>query len=859
MKRTLTGIAASFIIAGCTHGSSSTSPGSTVNPVAPGSTAPTAPTTAPVASTAPRIALLERGLSIDGQVTPLIGGEVHYFRTRDPSWDTQKTWTLWEQALDQAQAAGLNVIATYVPWDFHEETEGNLDFTGPRDLDHFLELCWKRGLKVHFKPGPFIQGEWPNGSGSFGGVPFWWKQKHPGALALQPDGTPFNFDDMNGSANGVLPSFFAPDFRDACARWVKTLAPIVLRYTHDRPTIALLQIDDETNFYFHSRFSSDYGPYGVAQFQSWLAAKYGAISALNAAYGTTYASFQDVKPPTAEPASPREDLPVQDWFLAGKEGVVEYQKTIRALWESEGVREPDIIFTTNDAPMPMEDLQLWDGPTKNEAGLSTVDAYPKQFPYTFDRPADYPFLTSLWTKLFIESNQDYAFAGTKQKIAGGFAAELQGGFFEYPLLPLEIPPHTTDLGLAEFYGHGGVFGSIYMFRGGLNRDGSTYYHMAAVDQTGNTTPRYALIQRFAQNVLAAHGQELLASTEVEAKVALVVGTQFDAPAFGVQGTPGGIQQEEAPGVYGWLEDAGFAPHVIDARRVKPGDLDSYKLVVYVNPDAAPDELALALDDYVKRGGALLDLLHRGSHDASWQTSGVGPSLLANGLFSDGQLLSTYQDPLANALGEYAPIAQLVGAFYPPEINLALPNGFTGHMTTSPFMGFYAVGPNAQVFAHERTDPSGSDGREAGWTVTRGAGKVFFLGTSPGCSYRDFFYYDASTTELATARALARWIASEAGLSPTLDLQDSKARAFARRIDPAQGGGALVFLASRLAQDDKATLALQDLAALGLDPARTYSVTELLTGQPLGSATGAQLAQGLPVPIEAYGPAVLLVK
>src|SRR5579883_2950863 len=211
------------------------------------------------------------------------------------------------------------------------------------------------------------------------------------------------------------------------------------------------------------------------------------------------------------------------------------------------------------------------------------------------------------------------------------------------------------------------------------------------------------------------------------------------------------------------------------------------------------------------------------------------------------------------LGEYAPIAQLVGVYYPPEINFALPGGVTGNMATSPFMGFYALGSNATVLVHERTDPSGTDGRASGWFAARGKGQVFFLGTSPGRPFRDFFYYDVSTTELASARALASWIGGQAGASPVLSVQDAKVRAFARRIDASQGGGLLVFLASRLAANNTATLQLLDLPSLGLNAGQTYTVTELLGNVSLGSATGAQLASGIAVPIEAYGPAVLLVK
>src|SRR5207302_4152382 len=143
------------------------------------------------------------------------------------------------------------------------------------------------------------------------------------------------------------------------------LAPLVRRYVVDRPTIAMLQLDNETNFYFHSRFDSDYSTHGLAQYRAWLQARYGSIAGLNAAYGTAYASFADVIPPKAAPARVQQNLPTQDWFQAGKDGIAEFHAFLRAEWERLGIREPDVLFTTNDSPHPMPtmDLQLWDGPT----------------------------------------------------------------------------------------------------------------------------------------------------------------------------------------------------------------------------------------------------------------------------------------------------------------------------------------------------------------------------------------------------------------------------------------------------------------------------------------------------------------
>lgn len=49
---------------------------------------------------------------------------------------------------------------SYVPWNFHEETQGVYNFTGDRDLEHFLDLANQTGLLVILRPGPYICAEW---------------------------------------------------------------------------------------------------------------------------------------------------------------------------------------------------------------------------------------------------------------------------------------------------------------------------------------------------------------------------------------------------------------------------------------------------------------------------------------------------------------------------------------------------------------------------------------------------------------------------------------------------------------------------------------------------------------------------
>ena len=78
----------------------------------------------------------------------LIHGEVHYWRLSPARW---------RDVLQATRALGLDIISTYVPWQFHELAPGEFDFTGTsdpaRDLVGFLELAAEYGFWVLIRPG----------------------------------------------------------------------------------------------------------------------------------------------------------------------------------------------------------------------------------------------------------------------------------------------------------------------------------------------------------------------------------------------------------------------------------------------------------------------------------------------------------------------------------------------------------------------------------------------------------------------------------------------------------------------------------------------------------------------------------
>jgi hypothetical protein len=78
----------------------------------------------------------------------------------------------WEESILKMKMAGINIIATYVFWIYHEEQEGIWDWSGNRDLRAFIRLCKKHGMYVVARIGPWCHGEVRNG-----GFPDWLLQK----------------------------------------------------------------------------------------------------------------------------------------------------------------------------------------------------------------------------------------------------------------------------------------------------------------------------------------------------------------------------------------------------------------------------------------------------------------------------------------------------------------------------------------------------------------------------------------------------------------------------------------------------------------------------------------------------------
>lgn len=91
-----------------------------------------------------------RYLTKGGKPWVPVMGEFHFSRYPNEEWETE---------ILKMKAAGINIISTYLFWIYHEEKEGEFNFSGDRDIKKFLTLCNKHDMYVLMRIGPWCHGE----------------------------------------------------------------------------------------------------------------------------------------------------------------------------------------------------------------------------------------------------------------------------------------------------------------------------------------------------------------------------------------------------------------------------------------------------------------------------------------------------------------------------------------------------------------------------------------------------------------------------------------------------------------------------------------------------------------------------
>jgi hypothetical protein len=210
---------------------------------------------------------------VEGDAIPLIGGEVHYWRLAPENW---------RKILERVSELGLQVVSTYVCWDFHEYVPGEYDFTGQthpqRNLTGFLDILTEMGFWIIIRPGPYVYTEWTNA-----GVPDEAARYHR----------------------------LHPEFLRLAKCYMEAVVPVLKPYfATNGGSIILFQADNELDPWHQWHTEA----LGLGQkpelFHEFLEERYSNVEALNKYWSSTYGSIDEARavmflPPDRDELQPR--------------------------------------------------------------------------------------------------------------------------------------------------------------------------------------------------------------------------------------------------------------------------------------------------------------------------------------------------------------------------------------------------------------------------------------------------------------------------------------------------------------------------------------------------------------------------
>jgi beta-galactosidase len=534
----------------------------------------------------------------------LYSGEFHYFRTPNARW---------EDSLLKMKAAHCNAVSIYVPWNWHEPIEGQLDLTGKtdpqRDLGSVLRLLESLDLFAIVRPGPFITSEWRHG-----GIPDWLLTSHPEILARDVHGQTTSLDVAYPPI-----TYHHPVYMAYVERWYHAVIDLIKPHLHSAGGCVIhVQVDDEPTYFNSLRLGPtavDYNPVIVGDgrseglFHEWLRAKFGQIERLNHEYTSQYMAFGEVTPPDGEPLNRAELLRCLDWYYFKLNLINEHMGFLYHLLRDGGI----------DVPISMLFPYLLP-----QAAFRFVE-------YAKRQQLDYEVTIECYPSLFGPSVVTEDRVGYIVGIHEIYKSWLQGT--EIPLISMESQSamafHLPPGGMEELYlltlAHGVNGLNFYMMVGGENPPGYTvkigpsYDISAPIGIEGQIRPHYQVIQRLGQ-FLETHGARL-AHTQTLSDLALGYYEPYEAVSLQGNSLEWGFQEsyrdfnahcfgvDPGPTLMTLMSLSGLSYQMVNLETVSLADLAQTAQLWVPGLDFMARSVQELLVSYVQDGGHLVMFPH----------------------------------------------------------------------------------------------------------------------------------------------------------------------------------------------------------------------------------------------------------
>lgn len=526
---------------------------------------------------------------LNGKKTFLNSGEIHYFRIPRE---------LWDKHLAAAKEAGLDTVSTYVPWAWHEEREGEFDFSGKthpqKDLEGWLQRCQALGLTCTLKPGPFILAEWRGA-----GLPEWFVDRYGAEVKMR------NRKGEIVQSDGV--SLFHPVFLEKVGLWYDRIMPFISEREISRGgPVVMMQVCNEIGVFSWLAHQADYGEEVRRRFGNYLMRKFGNVGEVNRLWGTNYDDFEDVElPPDGRlPFASKEDRGRDyEWHCFWRTYYADYLRMLSKMACDRGVTVPlyhnlpGWIYG-HGYEFPVNITMYEDLFGDKSDILFGIDHIPEFVSYRNmhdDR---------------IINDITRAMQGDKPL----FAAEFQCGSREYHVV---TNPRELELFYKASLAHGMKGWNYYMFSQGRNPvrkgySGETFYWFTPLTVKGERTSLYPLVQRMSRIVRTS--ESIILEAERKAEVCVLFyppyyATELERPEEGASGLMFSYTAIRRPayfdGLLKVLQAFSIDYDMADLSQATPEFLTQYKQVWAFATDEMNAKDQQVIVDYARAGGQVV--------------------------------------------------------------------------------------------------------------------------------------------------------------------------------------------------------------------------------------------------------------